>query len=416
MVQALVNSLNNVNNAMVDKSLQFNGVDKCIDFESNVFDKLFDKEICCLEQNIRIADLNKNLGLENSSIVNFKKILQKAQHEANVESSLDLTLDKDITDVLNKFKDFIESSKEEGKALDDDSFYEKLKATFSDDDLKIIFAHYLAIMNLGIDQANSFADSLASIKEDIASLFSEITEETNIVNLDLEAVVENVAEVLEDTSKLDSDIVLDSEMFEDLNIESIEAETSSMGGETLMQNQSAEEQGIKVLISQDVESFDVNLIKTLNNQPTQTATVKMADVSPSRILEQISRQLESMQTNSKVNIVLNPESLGKVNVQLMSTKAGLTAQFTVNTAEARDLLMKGLDGLKESLLSYGVSVDNVSVKLNEAQESHYNADWTEQEGSKGGNKGDGQPSKEEKEKGLFERTMANLNFLENGNV
>ena len=78
--------------------------------------------------------------------------------------------------------------------------------------------------------------------------------------------------------------------------------------------------------------------------------------------------------------------------------------------------MKGLDGLKESLLSYGVSVDNVTVKLNDVQESQYNADWTEQEGSRGGNKGDGQPSREEKEKGLFEQTMAQANFIENGNV
>lgn len=61
-------------------------------------------------------------------------------------------------------------------------------------------------------------------------------------------------------------------------------------------------------------------------------------------------------------MVLNPESLGKVSIQLINTKEGLSAQFTVATQEARNLIMKGLDGLKDTLMSHGVSVDNVSVK------------------------------------------------------
>ena len=75
-----------------------------------------------------------------------------------------------------------------------------------------------------------------------------------------------------------------------------------------------------------------------------------------------------------VKMVLNPESLGKVSIQLINTKEGLSAQFTVATQEARNLIMKGLDGLKDTLMSHGVSVDNVSVKINDAQESEYNAD------------------------------------------
>lgn len=110
-------------------------------------------------------------------------------------------------------------------------------------------------------------------------------------------------------------------------------------------------------------------------------------------------------------MVLNPESLGKVSIQLINTKEGLSAQFTVATQEARNLIMKGLDGLKDTLMSHGVSVDNVSVKINDAQESEYNADWTEQEGSRGGNKEQGS-QKEQRGKEQFEQMMS---FIENEN-
>ena len=154
----------------------------------------------------------------------------------------------------------------------------------------------------------------------------------------------------------------------------------------------------------------------LNVQNSQQVSLKSVDVNPSKIIDQISKHLEGLHNNSKVNIVLNPESLGKVNVQLMSTKEGITAQFIVTTQEARDLISRGLDGLKEALGNQGVAVDNVSVKVADSQKSEYKQDWTEQEGSRGGNKGQGQSNREEKEKGLFEKMMAQTVEEENGNV
>ena len=116
---------------------------------------------------------------------------------------------------------------------------------------------------------------------------------------------------------------------------------------------------------------------------------------------------------AKVNIILNPASLGKVALQIANTSEGLSAQFTVATQEARDLIMKGLDSLKESLLSQGVNVDNVSVKLNDTQKSEYNQDWTEQEGSKGGNKH--YKEHRQKEEQNFEQLMFGLNDDEEKN-
>jgi flagellar hook-length control protein FliK len=203
----------------------------------------------------------------------------------------------------------------------------------------------------------------------------------------------------------------------ELNIESIKAETNTSGQEqSLMQNQTPEEYAVKAMINSEIETFEIKIDSTQNIQTQQTQQTKPVEVSPSRIIDQVVKHLETLQNNSKVNIVLNPESLGKVNIQLLTTKEGLTAQFTVTTQEARDVLMKGLDGLKETLLSQGVNVDNVSVKLSDTQKTSYEQDWTEQEGSRGGNKEQGRSNKEEKEKGLFEQMMAQTLKEENGNV
>ena len=216
-----------------------------------------------------------------------------------------------------------------------------------------------------------------------------------------------------ENSEVNLEDIISEEELKELNIESVEAETSgsNSGDADLMQHQSAEEQGVKAMIQGEAD-FSAEIKPAMQTQTAQNTNAKAvtAEISPSRIIEQITKQMEGI-GNSKVNIVLNPESLGKVSVQLINTKEGLSAQFTVATQEAKNLIMKGLDGLKDTLMSHGVSVDNVTVKLNDTQESEYNADWTEQEGSRGGNK-EQNPQREQRDKEQFEKMMS---FIENEN-
>ena len=100
-------------------------------------------------------------------------------------------------------------------------------------------------------------------------------------------------------------------------------------------------------------------------------------------------------------------------LNILNTKDGLSAQFTVTTPEARDILMKGLSSLRDGLIAQGVSVDNVTVKLSETGDKEHHFDWTEQEGSKGGNKEQGARRQKGEEKD-FEQMMFEMN--ENGNV
>lgn len=197
---------------------------------------------------------------------------------------------------------------------------------------------------------------------------------------------------------------IDEKVVKDLNVQVVEEETSgNSSSDNLMRQQTPQEQVAKVMIQGDVK------FEKLQFETTKTVEIKPTEVSANKIIEQISKQLDGMYNNSKLNMVLNPGTLGKVNLQLVNAKDGLTAQFTVTTQEARDLLMKGISGLKDSLLSQGVSVDNISVKMEEQNEGDSSYDWTEQEGSRGGNKHQGSQKQQKEQEKPFEQMMFELN-------
>ena len=226
----------------------------------------------------------------------------------------------------------------------------------------------------------------------------DVQKDTNIVNL----MPKEDTHTKSSNSK--SSTAISEQIVKELNVEVLSAQSteteSSMGD--LMQNQTPQDHTTRLMIQGDVK-FD-KIAETVKS--TSATQVKTSDITPSKIIDQISKQLDGMVNNSKLNMVLNPGTLGKVNLQIINSKIGLMAQFTVTTQDAKDLLLKGLDGLKENLLAQGISVDNVSVKLEES-DNDYQFDWTEQEGSRGGNKQQEARKQKDNEK-QFEQMMFEL--------
>lgn len=257
--------------------------------------------------------------------------------------------------------------------------------------------------NQTVQFKNTGKDSLSN--EQTKSLLAQSGVKLN------EIPVKDSSAIKTDLAKQVKDIISE-ENIRDLNIETIESGSAenSTTSEDLMQNQTPQEQAAKVMIRGDVKSDSIKMVQQTD---VLKYSSKPSDITPSRIVEQITKQLEGMYSNSKVNIVLNPEHLGRVALNIMNTKDGLLAQFTVTTQEARDLLTRGLNGLRDGLLAHGVSVDNVTIKLSETGDSEHQSDLTEQDGSRGGYKGQGFRRQKENQK-EFEQMMFELS--ENGNV
>ncbi len=401
MVKALLNSINNIPNITAQlNSAASDNVSKT-DFE-----KLFDKQQSLASNDKRPEDNTKDDDEESSE----KAVSPNDTFAGSVAYDI-----RQLIAFLKSAGDDTSSNTEETEVqnidgtetLDADEITKKLLNLEEEDDDKkkddgeTEVKSELEVETQTDDLTNNNIDSFL---EDF-----EVTTEEVQSNSETQTTSK---EVSKETEQSLEDII-DEDQLKELKIESIEAETSdSTGEDDIMQNQTPEEQGVKAMLQADADFAEVKTeAKPAQTVQNTTKPTSSSEVTSNKIIEQITKQMEGMYNGSKVNMVLNPESLGKVSIQLINTKEGLSAQFTVATQEARNLIMKGLDGLKDTLMSHGVSVDNVSVKIDDAQKSEYNADWTEQEGSRGGNKEQGS-QKEQRGKEQFEQMMS---FIENEN-
>ena len=403
MVKALLNSINNIPNTTAQlNSAASDNVSKT-DFE-----KLFDKQQNLASNDKRPEDNTKDDDEESSEkavspndtfagsvaydIRQLIAFLKSAGDDTSSNTEETEVQDIDVTEVQD-----IDGT----ETLDADEITKKLLNLEEEDDDKKKDDGETEVKSE--PEVETQTDDLTNNNIDSFLEDFEVTTEEVESNSETQTTSK---EVSKETEQSLEDII-DEDQLKELKIESIEAETSdSTGEDDIMQNQTPEEQGVKAMLQADADFAEVKTeAKPAQTVQNTTKPTSSSEVTSNKIIEQITKQMEGMYNGSKVNMVLNPESLGKVSIQLINTKEGLSAQFTVATQEARNLIMKGLDGLKDTLMSHGVSVDNVSVKINDAQESEYNADWTEQEGSRGGNKEQGS-QKEQRGKEKFEQMMS----------
>ena len=401
MVKALLNSINNIPNTTAQlNSAASDNVSKT-DFE-----KLFDKQQSLASNDKRPEDNTKDDDEESSE----KAVSPNDTFAGSVAYDI-----RQLIAFLKSAGDDTSSNTEETEVqdidgtetLDADEITKKLLNLEEEDDDKKKDDGETEVQSE--PEVETQTDDLTNNNIDSFLEDFEVTTEEVQSNSETQTTSK---EVSKETEQSLEDII-DEDQLKELKIESIEAETSdSTGEDDIMQNQTPEEQGVKAMLQADADFAEVKTdAKPAQTVQNTTKPTSSSEVTSNKIIEQITKQMEGMYNGSKVHMVLNPESLGKVSIQLINTKEGLSAQFTVATQEARNLIMKGLDGLKDTLMSHGVSVDNVSVKINDAQESEYNADWTEQEGSRGGNKEQGS-QKEQRGKEQFEQMMS---FIENEN-
>lgn len=376
------------------------------------FQQLFDK------QNAKVQDnqINKQgtLGSMKENITsNISNVVKNAGEKITQAASVD-NVYQDIQDLMAMLNPENSDDNAETDVESEDADSNEIISTIQN---IIELQQALLQNNDNIDEVEVNFDDELSVTlngKDIDSFLSDF----GINNAaEEEVAIVKPAVQSDDVDGKSLEELVDEDTLKELNIESIEVETSNddTSSDDFMQNQTPEEHGIKAMLNTQSDFAEIKAETQASAQTTQK-TSQVSQTTSDKIIEQISKQMENLQNGSRVNLIMNPESLGKVSIQLINTEEGLSAQFTVATQDAKNLIMKGLDGLKETLLAHGVNVDNVTVKLNEAQDSEYNSDWTEQEGSRGGNKEQNQ-SRQNKEQEDFEQMMSfEKDSIENGNV
>lgn len=92
------------------------------------------------------------------------------------------------------------------------------------------------------------------------------------------------------------------------------------------------------------------------------------------IIEQISSrmQIQRQAGRNRIELQLEPDSLGKVRLELEVENTELTARLLVDNEKVKSYLEQNLDGLKSSLLKQGFNLGKIQVESRElAYQEHY---------------------------------------------
>lgn len=247
-----------------------------------------------------------------------------------------------------------------------------------------------ALSNLKIEPQNTTPQATqATPTEAVTAQDSNVQTPVIAANTELVAAeanlnpAANATNIKQDTLDALNKTSLTQDIVDGTNAKVVSVSTStssdSSNSNNLLNKQNAEEQAIKLSLQPTVDTNNLqtgtdtnvqNFSKTLETAQTQTHQQAHVpkELSKTEIMAQINNQLNKMgaeEGTTKINIILKPENLGKINLELITTKEGLTAKMTTDNPQVKELLDKSLDSLKESLGSQGVNVNNVTVKVQE---------------------------------------------------
>ncbi|AZO94042.1 flagellar hook-length control protein FliK [Halocella sp. SP3-1] len=115
------------------------------------------------------------------------------------------------------------------------------------------------------------------------------------------------------------------------------------------------------------------------NETNAAGMAETARVNLQNVIEQITSRIQfSQQGNKQLNIQLEPESLGKVRVQLKVEAGEVMARLLVESQEVKTYLEQNINGLRTNLVRQGLTVDQLYVESND---KYFNEEFDSQQGS-----------------------------------
>ena len=146
-----------------------------------------------------------------------------------------------------------------------------------------------------------------------------------------------------------------------------QADTGANNGSSFSQGNAAEQ-----IIKMSVENADTSTTTVSGTFQVQTdkavnstsSTLRTFDLNKADIMNQIGTKMQQLTENgqSKVTIILKPENLGRIQLEILNTGDGITARMLTENQQVKELLDKNMETLKSQLGAQGVNVNNIKVE------------------------------------------------------
>ncbi len=211
--------------------------------------------------------------------------------------------------------------------------------------------------------------------EDVQKVLEALQEAEGAVETDTEAIdfaADYTEEKLPGQETKDDDAVETST--ENVEVKTFEAseQTKTESGESGTEGHkaAAKKEGDVTTISSETDAnvksvFIDTLANYAVNETGETGVELAAQVREiaNQIMEQIKITIRPEQTNMELQ--LNPEHLGRVNLTITEKEGAMTAQFTTQSEVAKEAIESQMAALRESLQNQGIKVEAIEVTVSE---------------------------------------------------
>ncbi len=206
--------------------------------------------------------------------------------------------------------------------------------------------------------------------EDVQAVL-EATEEAVDVVSDVKDNTVTTDETVKETTDEDAeDVTAETVTTEAVSEKTSEAKNETGNDEPERHEATAKKDGDKITVSNETDANVKNVFidALAKNAVTETGEVGMAAAAQVReianqIMEHIKITIRPEQTNMELQ--LNPEHLGRVNLTITEKEGMMTAQFTTQTEVAKEAIESQMTALRESLQNQGIKVEAIEVTVSE---------------------------------------------------
>lgn len=204
-----------------------------------------------------------------------------------------------------------------------------------------------------------FTETLKELQNNIAAAKEELFSQIHMTEKEVVNVVEKMGEE-EAPEEKSLSVKTDDKETEQTPIENVPKDIQTEKPDSKEKGMSFETKDHKDA-AQPQQTLAGNIINNLE----QAITEVMPEVDAAKIVKQV---ITEMQVSIKADTTsfemqLNPEHLGKINLQVASKNGVVTAQIATETAMAKEALESQLVTLKETLNQQGVKVEAVEVVI-----------------------------------------------------
>lgn len=209
--------------------------------------------------------------------------------------------------------------------------------------------------------------------------FREIGGQENTLEQETLKVAETSAEVIEKSVGVEDTYEVENVELDDGNSVKISVEKEEVLEEPQTEDKQSQSDAHKEsgqsLFDQFVNNLTTEKASGLENVDTKVTVVEQMREIVNQVVEQIKVMVKP--DTSEMELQLNPESLGKVNVSIVAKEGHITAQFVTESELARQALEGQIQQLRDTLGNQGLKVDEVEVTVSNfdfSQSSQANAE------------------------------------------